>query len=244
MKIEQYHHDYVDVGTYDLLSSMTGAKGSIDDRLVRIYCTYKTSRDRWNHSEPVNSAEWRFLCYELGLYVNSEALDRDLEMYLSRLTADEVLDEELRKRAVREYLLYAATRKASSSMLRAMEYHAAVLGLIPVPDFALNQLAERKRRYDDLVASRKQREESLAKERAEIAGESKPKPKASVATVEESTNGRLPASQVPDEKIGVPVTISHYGTRKGRFVGRDGKKIIFKEDGGSQFKLVNVRLLE
>jgi len=237
MKIEQYHHDEVDTRTYDLLRAFTGAEGPIDDRLVAIYLTYKATRDVWNRNDQVSDLEWRFICYEMGLYAQPLRLPDDLEKYFATVTRHEELPEELRESMIREALLFAATKRADSPMIRVLEYKTAILGLFPMPEHIINILAERFERWNDLQESKKRREAALKPSKDAVIENARSAPQ---------SNGRILANEIPDGRMNTPVSIVHYGHKRGVLKERLPRdRILFVEDDtGKKYRLASVKFAE
>lgn len=226
MKIEQYHHDAMDVQTYDALQAMTNCNtGAISDRLVRIYWTYKVWRDKANRSETLSWVEWRYLCIALDIYDDSkDSLAPEIAGFLQRLTATDTLDSEMVKMAFSEAAFHDATHKQSESpVVRRIEYYAAIRGMIPVPEHVRLGLAKQKQRYADI-------QEANAAARQQAQGD---------------TNGRIRASRLPKTLIGPMVKISHHGTKMGVFLGVDGDIALFQEaETDKKYRLKTIQLLE
>lgn len=223
MKIEEYHHDFVDRQTRDTLESMCGTD-QLDDRLVRIYCTYKAWRDGGGSTGPLTRAEWAYFCQALG--VAKFKLDEDSERYAFRVAAgtnQEDHDPGFVDALITQRCLYLALAQHNFDMSKWLEYQCALHGAVAVPPNVARLIADHKSRYDAVMQRQREREKAMA-------------PVEVKAVAAADTNGTVPMNE--------DCVISHHGKRIGRFTGKDSDgKYVFVEHGTKrEFRIRKPRL--
>jgi hypothetical protein len=245
MKIEPWHYPDVDTVTYNWWCDMTECgEDDADERLVRIYWTYKAWRDAKNYGN-LSFAEWQYIILRLGLMKKPMQLASTISDDLRAMLAvgDGKLNEEYEQRVIVEAVFQEATKHTAGSgrAMRRMEYEAAMMGLYPLPNHVINTLAEAKERYDDIQDMHAEQAKEHKKNKSKVQP-----PQYADPGDEPEVNGKMQAVDVPDHYINQPVRIEYFAPKTGTqmltgtFIGREGQRIVFQPDDGSKARKLKV----